>query len=728
MAINASYRNAFIDFKAGYAVYETAFEYQFIKEKRRREAALRRGVRKEDLEPFSAGLVKAAVNVHMLRKAEIPMNQCMIFESWRKAASFDDYSSAENPEQARKRLSNIIDDVYSASPWGRIVIDKNIRKKAAAKDTVPTAPGTPESLLMDFAWYYENIHLLDDVKIQATLDTYRKQKYAITLQTEYPEEFIARISSTALKELYGATEAEIEAFSESPFSTPQEKRAAIEGLFLPLSARNGYDLSEMVDSDTGYVYERPVYNVDGRPDFVAAMRQLRHVRYLNARASASASRSGIDAEAAYGRGYISYGRMYLTDDFTNLVLNDPNGPKFLAAIGVDLNAPYYMDQNGTVTKTIGGMLFSDEAYNLKNVWNAEKDKRTVNEKTGKLMESRRTESVKNILMVCIAGRRPNWEEKKPGICSVVSCGKISCEFAKRATEIDCFLEEFKRQNDYRKNSGWKAPFSDDFIIRCRDRGWLEKIGMPEENINKLLAFRMDENNLNDYMRRSFSNMLGGNMGIRSTKAYTGEKDDIALTPSSSIPDIYRRLRKESGRCYQLSQRQSAADRYTYIYSDDLLEALFRTDILEKVRAESGFGDNPSYTQKTELAERWINALPEDSVLIDVTGLAHPDVKGRVSKKSLIEGLKKENKDASSPSDYAAKIFSMLVHSDYRKGDNSYWTEKLKLGQRSTFAQAMNRDMIGLFTSWGSVFKSREASLSTPAEYAGPMPTSTYFLR
>jgi hypothetical protein len=698
MAFDTNNPLAFFNKKAGYGVYEKAFEYQFINEKRKRAKALRNGIMKDDLEPFSPGLVNAAVDPNMMEMVRLSDNQKIELSKWTGSTVTNSYGG-DDPERTRRFLSNLIDDIYSSTTWWYNIKERYMSKKEKEKNSVPSSSGTPESLLMDFVWYYSNVRLLEDVKVQASIETYNKQGFPVTLEREYPDEFVARISSKTLKEIYGATDSELSTFSESPFSTPQERCAAIERLFLPLCERSYVDVSENVD-DEGHVIEKPVFRMDGSADFVAAMRHLRYIKYQNKRSYMSAKTSGAAIESDTG-GYVSYGEKFLSDDFTNLVLNSPYGKNFLLAVGVDITRPYKLDENGNVKKTIEATLFTDEKYNIRNVWLQNKDKRKLNEE-GERLENQNTATVKRILMSCIAGRKANLEQGKPAIPAVCSSGKISFEFAARADEADRFIAEFKRQNqnrmDAKKQTGQTIPFSDDFMARCRDRNWLETLGMPEANINKLLAFRMDMNALNDYTRNSFSNMLGGNMGIRSTKAYTGERTEKPLTLQSDAKDILRRLRRESGECYKLSQRQSAVDNYTYIFSDELLEILFRTDILEEVRQRTGIGADASYSQKTSLAWQWINALPEDSPLIDKERAGNPLLPGCISKQTLLTGLGKKNEEASGPADYAAKIFSMLVHSDYRKGDPSYWTERLRLGQRSTFAQALNIDILNLFSA------------------------------
>lgn len=694
MAIDANNRWAFINAKAGHIVHEKAFAFQFIKEKKQRAKALRNGVLKDNLEPFSPGLVNAALNPYMLARVQASDNQIEMLQKWTTSGRFDSYGG-ENPEQTRRLLSNLIDDVYSSTSWWFNLKQQYLIKKEREQGSAPVAPGTPESLLMDFVWHYSNIRLWDDARVQNSIASYNAQNFPVMLESEYPDEFIARISSKTLKEFYGATEEELRAFSEAPFSSNQERKSAIENLFLPLCERSWVDVSEIIDED-GHVIEKPIFRPDGSADFVAAMRHLRNIKHKNKRAYMAAkttSNKETDAD-----GHVSYYEVFLSDDFTNLVLNSPYGKNFLTAVGVDVTKPYKLDGNGNVSKTIEGMLFSDEKYNTRTIWLNNKDKRKLNE-AGERLENQNTATVKRILMSCIAGRKANLEMGKPAIASVISSGKISFEFAARANEADKFIAEFKRQNknrmDAKRQTGQTIPFSDDFMARCRDRDWLETLGMPEANINKLLAFRMDMNTLNDLTRNSFSNMLGGNMGIRSTKAFTGERNETPLTFESSAKEILRKLRRESGECYKMSQRQSAADRYTHIFSDELLEVLFRTDILEETRQRMGIGIDATYSQKTALAGEWIAALPDNSPLIDVKRFGNPLIPGFITKQGLLDGLRKENAEASNPADYTAKIFSMLTHSDYRKGDPSYWTERLNYGQRSTFAQALNIDILKL---------------------------------
>ncbi len=695
MTADAYNRQTNINVKAGYVVHEKAFASQLIDEKRLRGIALRNGVQKENLPPFSPWLVSTALSPYMLARAQVSDSQRAVLQNREKSAGLN-ACGGEVPEETRRALSNLIDDVYSSTSWWHEVRQQYILKKEREQNSAPAAPGTPESLLMDFVWYYSNMRLLDDVKIQGNVASYKKQNFPIALETEYPDEFISRISSRTLKEIYGASDAEIAAFSASPFSTAQERKTAIERLFLPLCERNCMDLTENTDED-GRVIEKPVFRPDGSADFVAAMRHLRHITYKNKRAymtaktSQTAGHDGADA-------HVFYDRVFLSDEFTNLVLDSPYGRNFLAAVGVDVSKPYKIDERGNTTKTIEEILFTDEKYNIRTIWLRDKDKRKI-DTNGERLESQNTAIVKGLLMTCFAGRKSVPEQGKAAIEAVVSSGKISFEFAVRANEADRFIAEYKRQNqnrmDAKRQTGQTIPFSDELMARCRNREWLETLGMPEANINKLLAFKMDMNALNDYARNSFSNMLGGNNGIRSTKAFTGERDEAPLTLNSSARDILAKLRKESGECYKMAQRQSAEDRYTHIFSDELLEVLFRTDILEEIRQKTGVGTDASYSQKTALAGEWIAALPDDSPIIDVKRLGNPRLPGRITKQGLLDGLRKDNSEAAGPSDYAAKIFSMLAHSDYRKGDQSYWTERLKYGQRSTFAQALNVDILEL---------------------------------
>lgn len=703
MALDANDRYAFIT--AGAYVRALAFQYQFIIEKRKRDKSLTEGVARNDLVPFSPALVAAAVNKGMLKRAEVDEKYIKDLSKWQSSAITDNYGG-DDPEATKRYLSNLIDKAYSTSPWWKVIKhndEKNKQSKIPYEDYV-YAPQSPKALLMDFAWYYENLQTAGDRHVQELMKAKDEKGERYCLITSYPDTFIARLKSNTLRD-FGATEDEIKAFSEAPFSTEKERKEAIEKLLVPLCERNGLDLTTNFNRESGDIKLKAIFpmkpepdeseedfenriaglrNYDGEAvDFVAAMKHFRNVKQSWSVVSGIAYKSGVSVKEAINRGYASKAAV-LSDDFVNLAVNKPYSKDFLEEIG----AP---------ESKIGNIL----SYKGKPI----------------------TEKGREAVLFGIGGKKKT-EKNKTGEPTVLSAVKIQFEFSNRGSEITKFMESFKAQNEdrmkARKAGRQMLPFSDDILIKSYDREWLEKLGLPAANIDAILKFRMDPNNLNDYARQNFSNMIaGGKNGLHNAEAKKGKR--LYVDKDSSLPDIYKALKQAKGDCYAASQRTSAEDRYTYIYPDGLLEALFRTDILEDIRRKLGNAGTRTIT------EEWIKALPDDYLFFNENQLGpRPEgerpIYGGFNRERLLGALDVKNENATTKADYIVKIFSMLVMSNYHKGNTSYWKstgeegeKTLNLGQRTTFARVLNQEVLSLFKSYTMLNESNKKAMGENAE-------------
>lgn len=698
MALDVNNKNLFIT--AGIYVRSAAFAQQFTKEKKKRDKALREGASRNELEPFSPALVAAAINKGMMKKAEIDEKLTAELLKWQSSAVTDFYGG-EDPEASRRYLSNLIDKAYSSSSWWAAIKNRGERKKLSLKsyEDYVFAPQSPKALLMDFAWYYENLQTAADPVVQTKMSGKEVKGEAYCLIKSYPDSFIVRLKSLALKS-FGATEDELRTFSNAPFSTEEEQKEAVENLMVPLCRRNGIDLEDRIDRETGKIKSKSIFptkpepgeaeedyekriaglkNYDGEiVDFVAAMRHFRFVKQSRSVASCIAFKAGVSVQEAIKRGYATKAAI-LSDDFVNLAVNKPYSRDFLEAIGV-------------------------EEERIKKI--------LVNK------GSAVTEAVRSSILFGIGGKKKT-DNNKEGEPAVLSSIKIQFEFSNRSSEIARYINEFKKQNDNRMNirskGGQMPPFTDDILIKAYNREWLEKIGLPAENINAILKFRMDPNNLNDYARQNFSNMIAGaKNGLHNAEAKKGKR--VYVDKDSSLPDIYKALKQAKGDCFAASQRTSAEDRYTYIYPDGLLEALFRTDILEDVRRNIGKAGTRATT------EAWINALPDDYLFFNPDQLGPRPVDklqlyGSFDRKRLIAALGVKNEEAKTKADYIAKIFNMLVMSHYHKGDPSYWKstgkegeKPLNLGQRTTFARVINQEVLSLFKNFALLTPSNKEAM------------------
>lgn len=705
MALDANNRLSFVT--GGAYVRSLAFRYQFSKEKRKRDKDLTDGVSRNELNPFSPALVAAAVNKGMLKKAEVDDKYIEEFTKWQSSAITDSYGG-DDPEATKRYLSNLIDKAYSSSPWWKIIKnndEKNKQTRVAYEDYV-YAPQSPKALLMDFAWYYENLQTAEDQHVQGLMKAKDEKNEKYPLVTAYPDTFIARLKSNTLRD-FGASEEEIKTFSEAPFSSVKEQKSAIEKLMVPLCNRNGLDLTDVCNKESGDIKLKSIFptkpehdeseedfnnrisrlrNYDGEiVDFVAAMKHFRNVKQSWSVVAGIAYKSGVSVTEAINRGYASKSAV-LSDDFVNLAVNKPYSKDFLEEIGV-----------------------------------SESQIKSILGNKGKPI----TEKVRGAVLFGIGGKKKT-EKNKEGEPTVLSAIKIQFEFSNRGSEITKFMESFKAQNEARmkaRREGRQMPsFSDDILIKAYNREWLEKIGLPEANIDAILKFRMDPNNLNDYARQNFSNMIaGGKNGLHNAEAKKGKR--IHVDKDSSLPDIYKAIKQASGDCYAASQRISAEDRYTYIYPDGLLEALFRTDILEDIRKTHKGAGNRIIT------EEWLRALPDDYLFFNDEQLGRrkedePQIYGGFDRDRLIAALDIKNEDASTKADYIVKVFSMLVMSNYHKGDTSYWKgtgkegeKPLNLGQRTTFARVINKEILSLFKSYTMLNESNKKAMGEDEEEA-----------
>ena len=667
MAYNTNDRHVF--FTAEGLVKTVGFKYQFLKEKKRRDTDKAKGIVDEkELPPFSPALLSAAVTADMLDLAEVSAENRKAIHKWAQSAITGSYAGTpEEQAQKERYVSYLIDKSYSDTSWWRAINSQQEKNTGVTLSEAfadyNVAPPTITGLFMDYAWYRENLMTRRDPKCAKTIKGYEYQKYEVRLLDTYPETFIACLSERNLSKL-GATEDEIKAFQSADVSSPAKLVASVDALMMPLAKRRGYDFTTKYDGEGRYV-QKPLYTTDEngvkKPDYVAAMKYYRYIKANNAKVYRlkmnAITNSGCKTEAeAIEKRYLSpnwkENLIYPSNEFLEIAFTED----FLKAVGVPDN---------------GRDAVMSQADNWKSSdFNSRKD-------------------AVSCLMKNLGG------SKAPLIPAVRSALTMSLEFGSHSTPEERFIEEFKRQNNIRKESHWQKPFSDKFILACRNRHNLERIGMPAESIEAIMNFELDENNLTPLARKSFSNLLGGNDGIRKSQTWRDSQSpnsidnyQATVSKNSSMKEIYSAIIAESSGCYQLSQREANADdHYAYVYSDNLLEALFRTDVLAEVVKD------PSWTDERSLTTLWIKSLPDDCVLCDPKCLD-------CSKEALLAALKIENGTEKTKIDYVAKVFSMLVRSGYQKGNPDYW-KRLNKGQRAAFAMAINRDVKEMFQSWAN---------------------------
>lgn len=513
-----------------------------------------------------------------------------------------------------------------------------------------------ESLLMDYAWYYER---MQSALVPSPFDD--AEKKALYSTFSYPDEFIERLTVSTLQK-HGAKTDEIAEFYISDASSKKARENAINALFLPLLKRNKLDIEDNIGPN-GEVILKPILREDRSPDYIAAMKCFRKIRQDNAKVARlihsveslrrdnNNSQSTEDYMKSVGLLSPKFKYKELPDIFLTLATALSS---FLRMIGLPEES---IEKLCVLTR-----------LDLSSPKNKKIVQATVNKYIG--------------------GKKPNGDNTAiPGAL----CGtKIPKEFTRRQTEIQKFVARFKAQNALRAQNGYKTPFSDDLILRCHDEAFLRELGMEEENIKKITKLYIPEGGLDDRSREILSKAIGGNAGVRTAKAFTAkaevEVEDVDI--DSSMIDIYRRLSKESGDSYKNFTYSQGDDKYAVGYSEGLLRALFRTDLLSEIKKTS-----PNFSA-LELTRKWIILLPTTSPLIDPNKL-------NVSKKDLLDGLEKDNSLKHTPADFVAAVFSMLVRS------NSDWSS-LSINQRIEFRRTMNetikKELFGVYKTRDDIMR------------------------
>lgn len=650
----------------------------YFKEHLEREKSQRDG--KTPL-PYSDAVMKAINSSDFLSWIGVDEKNIIALNPWRTHIITAFWGNGD-VEEKKRIVSNLIDNAVKPTQWYRAELYKreHVQKKENGAFERTVAPFRDDSILMDFIWYYT---YKESVRIPSPFDDEKqKEEYR---KASYPPEFIERLSGKAL-EKNGATVKEINDFFNSNMATKEDREKAIETLLIPLAKRQGLSVDETI-SDKGEVLVEPIYREDGSADYSVAMKCFRKIRLENSKISGiihsvEASRektnnstlSSLSTEEYMKKlGVFSEKYVFkkLPDDFINLATSDET---FLKSIGLP-------DESIKVL------------LSLPKLANA---------------NSKEINIIHATVSKYIGGRAASGN-KKETVCAL-SSKKIPKEFSRRQTEMQKFIAEFKTQNSERAKSGYKKPFADEMILKCHNEEFLRKLGMPDDNIEKIMKLYIPASGLNDKLRDLFSKVIGGNNGIRSTEAYNEktENDVVEVNENSSMIEIYKRLTKESGDTYKNFTYSQGDDKYAVGYSEGLLKALFRTDMLDEIKKAS-----PKNASAMEITKKWITLLPTDSPIIAQNKL-------NVTKKDILSGLEKGNEDKTTNADFIAASFSMLVRS------NCDWNN-LSTHQRIEFRRTMNEtikeNLFGEYKKSNEItklfFKERKFPKKTEDKYKRP---------
>ena len=557
--------------------------------------------------------------------------------------------SSINPSLSYREISDLLDSVLPFTEWF-----KEEKERRASDDGMIAT--RDESLLLDYAFYYERI---ESALVPSPFDD--DEKKALYSTFSYPDEFFERLTVSLLQK-HGAKTDEIAEFYISDASTKKARENAINTLFLPLLKRNKLDINDNIAPD-GEVILKPILREDRSPDYIAAMKWFRKIRQDNAKVAR------------------------LIHTVENLRRGSENGQsteEYMKSVGL-LSPKFQYKELPDIFLTLATALSSflrmiglpEESIEKLCVLNRLDLSSTKNKKI-----------VQASVNKYIGGKKAS--ENNKAIPGALCATKIPKEFTRRQTEIQKFVARFKTENAKRAQNGYKTPFSDDLILRCHDEKFLREIGMEEENIKRITKLYIPENGLDDRSREILSKAIGGNAGVRTAKAFTSkheaEVEDVDV--DSSMIDIYRRLSKESGDSYKNFTYSQCDDKYAVGYSVGLLRALFRTDLLNEIIRTS-----QNYSA-LDIARKWIILLPTNSPIIDPNKL-------NVSKKDILDGLEKDNSLKHTPADFIAAAFSMLVRSGC---DWSNLTIKQRIEFRRTMNETIKKELFGAYKTRDNVMR------------------------
>ena len=556
--------------------------------------------------------------------------------------------SSINPSLSYREISDLLDSVLPFTEWF-----KEEKERRASDDGMIAT--RDESLLLDYAFYYERI---ESALVPSPFDD--EEKKALYSTFSYPDEFFERLTVSLLQK-HGAKTDEIAEFYISDASTKKARENAINTLFLPLLKRNKLDIEDNIAPD-GEVILKPILREDRSPDYIAAMKLFRKIRQDNAKVAR------------------------LIHTVENLRRGSENGQsteEYMKSVGL-LSPKFQYKELPDIFLTLATALSSF----LRMIGLPEESIEKLRELNRLDLSSQKNKKiVQASVNKYIGGKKASENKAIPGaLCAT----KIPKEFTRRQTEIQKFVARFKTENAKRAQNGYKTPFSDDLILRCHDEKFLREIGMEEENIKRITKLYIPENGLDDRSREILSKAIGGNAGVRTAKAFTSkhetEVEDVDV--DSSMVDIYRRLSKESGDSYKNFTYSQCDDKYAVGYSDGLLRALFRTDLLNEIIRTS-----QNYSA-LDIARKWIILLPTNSPIIDPNKL-------NVSKKDILDGLEKDNSLKHTPADFIAAAFSMLVRSGC---EWSNLTIKQRIEFRRTMNETIKKELFGAYKTRDNVMR------------------------
>ena len=132
--------------------------------------------------------------------------------------------SSINPSLSYREISDLLDSVLPFTEWF-----KEEKERRASDDGMIAT--RDESLLLDYAFYYERI---ESALVPSPFDDEKKALYSTF---SYPDEFFERLTVSLLQK-HGAKTDEIAEFYISDASTKKARENAINTLFLPLLKRN----------------------------------------------------------------------------------------------------------------------------------------------------------------------------------------------------------------------------------------------------------------------------------------------------------------------------------------------------------------------------------------------------------------------------------------------------------------------------------------------------------